>query len=380
MGVDPGFERIKLTEKREFEDGNSMDQHYILAESRFHRMLAASNSPHVHAYKVDSVELVKNPKLWQSFEKKREEFRMAGLPSQPLLLFHGTRKENIDKIVQDNFNLDRVANGRKYGDGVYLSERPELSAIYSGGSDSILLCQVLLGRTTCGRLTQGFDSAEVKDCRDDRCYAVVIANAEQIFPTYIINYSKRSTIAQPRICQQTQPLPTIRLPPSPPLRHKVAGDYRKRHFEEFSAFSFGHAVERWDYRHFLRRMGMKQDLVEQVLQYDQVTVSESADKVNFFLSFKTGVGVGYKCVVENITIDKDFKEESFKNNILYSCRWTRTGDSDTTRLVKRCLPPLPWQLSYTVTLEFTVSALMMTCRLGQGTKLEFSCNIMYLKV
>ena len=48
-----------------------------------------------------------------------------------LLLFHGTPQENIASILRDNFNLAKKVNGRKYGDGVYFSEQPEVSVGYT---------------------------------------------------------------------------------------------------------------------------------------------------------------------------------------------------------------------------------------------------------
>ena len=167
------FERINLKPNREYEDGNKNDQHFMVAESRFHRMLAASNRSS-QTYKIDSVDLIKNEKLWTKFKSKQEQFEKAGKNSKPLMIFHGTPAQNIDSIVKDNFKLSKITNGRVYGDGVYFSECPEISIKYSQGWNQLILCQVLLGNSTKGKLSPGFDSTEVPNKGEERCFAIVI--------------------------------------------------------------------------------------------------------------------------------------------------------------------------------------------------------------
>ena len=81
---------------------------------------------------IESVDVVKNRYLQELFEDKRQDLKKSeGSDVKSLLLFHGTPQENIASILRDNFNLAKKVNGRKYGDGVYFSEQPEVSVGYT---------------------------------------------------------------------------------------------------------------------------------------------------------------------------------------------------------------------------------------------------------
>ena len=85
-----------------------------------------------------------------------------------------------------NFDLKKVKT-YVHGFGIYFSEQPEVSIGYARGSNSLLLCQVLLGKP-------GVDSKEVKKGTNDGSWAVIIGGDEdegrmdQILPTYVVNF------------------------------------------------------------------------------------------------------------------------------------------------------------------------------------------------
>ena len=72
--------------------------------------------------KISSVDVVQNARLRSTFKAKQRELEEKG-KGESLLLFHGTPQPNIEAILKNNFDLSIVANGRRYGNGVYFSER-----------------------------------------------------------------------------------------------------------------------------------------------------------------------------------------------------------------------------------------------------------------
>ena len=85
-------------------------------------MLAHYNMSGPFAPKVVSANIITNMELQSKFEEKKKRLELLGF-GESLLLYHGTPLANVDSICSNNFNLDRVANGRSLGDGVYFSER-----------------------------------------------------------------------------------------------------------------------------------------------------------------------------------------------------------------------------------------------------------------
>ena len=76
--------------------------------------------------KIISVDVVKNERLRASFKAKQKELEVKG-KGDSLLLFHGTPQANILSILENNFDLSIITNGRRYGNGVYFSERLRLN-------------------------------------------------------------------------------------------------------------------------------------------------------------------------------------------------------------------------------------------------------------
>ena len=65
------------------------------------------------------------------FYPLRKELKRTEGDVKSLLVFHGTPQQNTMSILRDNFDLSKRVNGRKYGDGVYFSEQPEVSIGYT---------------------------------------------------------------------------------------------------------------------------------------------------------------------------------------------------------------------------------------------------------
>lgn len=91
-------------------------------------------------------------KMWSAYRKDRELNFVANGYDQTrrLLLWHGTRKENLFGILDDGFRRPdpkRVAHGSKFGRGIYFADRVSKSAYYCDGNGYglLFLCEVALG-------------------------------------------------------------------------------------------------------------------------------------------------------------------------------------------------------------------------------------------
>ena len=139
-----------------------------------------------------SIDVVYNPKLISNFEKKEEEFRSKSIPLTKVFSFHGTAKENIDSILQNNFDMSKRA-GQAYGFGIYFSENPLVSVPYTRGCNSLIVCQILLGKSTKkgtapDKPPEGYNSTEIEKDKDGNCAVIVIPNVDQILPVAVINF------------------------------------------------------------------------------------------------------------------------------------------------------------------------------------------------
>jgi len=381
---------VRLQPKREYDDGNTEDQHFMVAESRFHRMLASRAKDNA-SFKLDSVDLVKNEKLWTKFKNKQKEFEVMGKNCKPLMIFHGTNNENIEPIVRNNFNIDKVSHGRVYGDGVYFSECPEISMKYNYGSDKLLLCQVLLGNTMKGRLIPGYDSTEVQNKSDkERCFAIVIPDVDQIYPTYIINFSRvkqkhdysftqisTSLINQYGYQKAAQLVP----PMKGKYQRRIAGHYRLRRLDEFPDKISGQIKEQQSFEAFLDIIGFLDDAKDVFKSLTQMFAREeiSGGQRIFFHHMKES---GEQMFVEEITPGIVVNESNIlksTNKASYQCAWKKKVNlSGRPILVKTCRPVLCHHgIPYTITRNFQDTYMITTYAVNVPN--GFMCELIYLR-
>jgi len=179
------FQTINMWPKRSFDENDELDKEFRLAEGQFLRLNALTNQN----YKIQSIELVHNKNLEAKFEAKKEELKKQGI-EECLLLFHGTAQKNIQPILERNFDISIIANGRIYGNGVYFSECPEVSMGYSDDQKSLVLCKVLTGNNSTVVKDPNNPNTGFKRKRDDeRFWAIVVPDVDQILPKYVINFT-----------------------------------------------------------------------------------------------------------------------------------------------------------------------------------------------
>ena len=89
------FEVTNVLPKREFDEEDSLADEYRKAESQFLRMQAKSKGRYTNL-EVQSVDVVKNNKLKEKFEAKKNQLaKTEGAGVKSLLLFHGTPQQNV---------------------------------------------------------------------------------------------------------------------------------------------------------------------------------------------------------------------------------------------------------------------------------------------
>ena len=110
--------RITRVEPKRELDESFLSMQFRLAESQFARMTAHTGQ----RQEITSVDVVQNNQLRAVFKAKQKQLEEKG-KGQSLLLFHGTPQANIKPILQNNFDLSITTNGRRFGNGVYFSER-----------------------------------------------------------------------------------------------------------------------------------------------------------------------------------------------------------------------------------------------------------------
>ena len=115
--VDSQVRITRVEPKREL-DESFLSMQFRLAESQFARMTAHTGQ----RQEITSVDVVQNNQLRAVFKAKQKLLEEKG-KGKSLLLFHGTPQANIKPILQNNFDLSITTNGRRFGNGVYFSER-----------------------------------------------------------------------------------------------------------------------------------------------------------------------------------------------------------------------------------------------------------------
>ena len=94
---------------------------------------------------VVEIEKVTNWKV----EKKYEQAKLKLKHDYEARKFHGTSNEGVKGITENGFRLPNPSNDNMYGAGIYFATDSSKSAreIYTKGSNKLLVCQVLLGKS-----------------------------------------------------------------------------------------------------------------------------------------------------------------------------------------------------------------------------------------
>lgn len=76
-----------------------------------------------------------NEELHERYQKRKQQLEAEEKPVDEKLVFHGAKKENIEKIIKEGFQVGgegvAIRCGAVYGNGVYTAANPEISMPYT---------------------------------------------------------------------------------------------------------------------------------------------------------------------------------------------------------------------------------------------------------
>ena len=153
-------------------------------ESHFLRQL----SGHVR-YRIQSMDIVDNPRMKEDFERKKAAFRERGIPAEPIYAYHGTKKTVIASILQENFDVSKAVR-QAHGRGNYFSEFPETALTYSDDRKQLILCEILPGLSYSGHeFTWPAYNSKLVQPSGPEGYSqmVIIEDHNQILPVAVIH-------------------------------------------------------------------------------------------------------------------------------------------------------------------------------------------------
>ncbi|NXF62852.1 PAR12 polymerase, partial [Ciccaba nigrolineata] len=151
---------------------------------------------------IKRIRRVQNPSLWEMYQWQKEQMQKSngGKAADERFLFHGTSKNYIDAICQQNFDW-RICglHGTVYGKGSYFARDASYSDNYcredSHTTKTMFLARVLVGEFTLG--SSSYVRPPLKDNQKfyDSCVnnssnpsIFVIFERHQIYPEYLIEY------------------------------------------------------------------------------------------------------------------------------------------------------------------------------------------------
>ena len=149
--------------------------------------------------------------------------------SVPVLLYHGTRSNNIRKIINQGLRVPnsgdnpiRVANGSSHGVCIYTATSPGTSRYYSDGL--MFVCAGMVGERF---KTTGIAGRELTNWGG----VCVFDDADAVLPCFLVRYSPNARSATPEVSETltekmltevAKPLPAEWRPPAPPVKHRIS--------------------------------------------------------------------------------------------------------------------------------------------------------------
>lgn len=247
-----GVKRFVMFPKNDMDWTNPLDILYMAAEATFLRMVDRSPriAGNITRKSILSIEYIENQSSTASFLAKQDNFLANGINSKERLCFHGTPIMNIDNILKENFNNDRIKR-KAYGTGHYFSEFPDVSAGYGSG---LLLCRILLGTSwtdSSPSEIQGkkFNSKLVRPDKDGKGWAIVVPDSEQILPAFVIKLREDASGpkvgSSPILSGHSHPIPMNSLPISMLSGHNLPTPIQSGHSNRQSPLNRNIFTSNW---------------------------------------------------------------------------------------------------------------------------------------
>lgn len=150
--------------------------------------------------KVRQIKEVNNPYLWTMYNLKKEEMISRDGHVDELLLFHGTKRQNVRSICDDNLNwrLSGSATGNRFGQGTSLSPKATYASHYCDRDMPIkvmFLMRVLFSKAVIGtpdmvipKVNQNGQTVYYDTSIKEDCSVVVKYCDNEFYPAYVIYF------------------------------------------------------------------------------------------------------------------------------------------------------------------------------------------------
>jgi len=155
-----------------------------LRQQARHNRMCISTIPEMNLEKKKFIKYIEAESLRARFQACKSSFVSRGIPDTERLVFHGTNAD-LDSIIEHNFRLD-LCKRSAHGKGFYFSEFLHICKNYG---QKILLCRVIVGNSYEGSENQippQYQSKVVQIDHDGKAKMIIIDNADQILPAFII--------------------------------------------------------------------------------------------------------------------------------------------------------------------------------------------------
>ena len=149
--------------------------------------IALGKIPQMLRRRVMEINYYENDDLTLRFYLCKEDFERCSIPTEELLLCHGTEPENVQPIMEEGFLLS-MCKRFVHGFGIYFADEAERSKCH-GGRNSLLLCRVLTGTPYISNvqgenIPDGFHSKIVSQYTENCVKSIIINKEYQILPAF----------------------------------------------------------------------------------------------------------------------------------------------------------------------------------------------------
>eukprot|EP01088_Endostelium_zonatum_P019541 TRINITY_DN6794_c0_g2_i1.p1 TRINITY_DN6794_c0_g2~~TRINITY_DN6794_c0_g2_i1.p1 ORF type:complete len:598 (-),score=118.29 TRINITY_DN6794_c0_g2_i1:48-1679(-) len=203
-------EMVLSTVLGEYAEKEREKDHHLMLELYSHRYLNNDDVlKFVKALKtqgmaIEKLENVLKPELVNDFEQEWSAMKSRngeGNLSTPNIAYHGTSETNINSILDRGLLVPGVGKGKDvahktdngwWGKGIYLSPDASLSLGYSGTSNKLLVCAVLMGRSyKCTARMDGKPCVNGYNSHiDPSGKEWIVFSPSQVIPCYLVSFRR----------------------------------------------------------------------------------------------------------------------------------------------------------------------------------------------
>ena len=182
--VSPGVKKYHITKKMA-----KSPLMYPREQLEFQKAVAHFTGSATAHKTVVAVDVYDSPLLQHQFECTQLKFASDGKPSESMLVFHGTHKNNIEAIMCYGLEVGgegivAATNGSQHGKGVYTASGPATPIEYAkGGAQCVILAEALPGVE--GK--RGGGSGSVDSWRPKSDW-IVFRSGRQLLPRWVVHW------------------------------------------------------------------------------------------------------------------------------------------------------------------------------------------------